>query len=180
MTRSFAALSVGWTLTLGSAADAAKSGPAVGATPAPFEVQDVTGPSAGESLCYRCKYADEPVVCVFLRKADGMNVELLKALDEKTAEHRTLRAFAVLLTDEPDQAREKLHKVAKQAALENVPLTVFPSSRGPKEYNLRDDVQVTVLLWSDSKVKAKVDFKSGLHCEACVSSVLAELPKILE
>lgn len=161
-------------------ADAAKSGPPVGDAPAPFEVEDITGPSAGKSLCYRCKYGSEPVVCVFIRDTSEMNVELIKALDEKLAENKKLRAFAVLLSDKPDQAKSDLAKVAKEAAVKNIPLTVFPSAKGPEDYKLVDDVKVTIVLWSDSKVKANVNFKNGLHCEGCVASVLAEIPKIAE
>ena len=159
---------------------APKSGPAVGDSPAPFEVQDVTGPSAGKSLCYRCKFGDEPVVCVFIRDTSEMNVELIKALDEKLAEEKKIRGFAVLLSDSPDKAKEELKKLKTDAAVKNVPLTVFPSAKGPEDYKLADDVKVTVLMWSDSKVKANVNFKNGLHCEACVASVLAELPKLAE
>ncbi|MBX9656510.1 hypothetical protein K2Y11_23075 [bacterium] len=161
-------------------AEAAKSGPAVGDAPAPFEVTDITGPSAGKSLCYRCKYGSEPVVCLFIRDTSEMNVELIKALDEKLGENKKLRAFAVLLTDKPDQGKSDLAKVAKEAEVKNIPLTVFPSTKGPEDYKLVDDVKVTIVLWSDSKVKANVNFKNGLHCEGCVASVMAEIPKIAE
>lgn len=167
-------------LVFAANADAAKSGPPLGDAPAPFEVQDVSGPSAGKSLCYRCKYGSEPVVCVFIRDTSEMNVELIKALDEKLTENKKLHAFAVLLTDKPDQAKSDLAKVAKEAAVKNIPLTVFPSAKGPEDYKLIDDVKVTIVLWADSKVKANVNFKNGLHCEGCVASVLAEIPKIAE
>lgn len=180
MNRFLVALSVGCAFSIASAAHAAKSGPAVGESPAPFEVQDVTGPSAGKSLCYRCKYGDDPVVCIFLRDTSEMNVELIKALDDKLAENKKLRAFAVLLSNTPDKAKEDLQKLAKDSEVKHVPLTVFPSSKGPEEYKLAEDVKVTVVMWSDSKVKANINFKTGLHCGACVSSVLAELPKIAE
>lgn len=180
MIRSMTVFTLGVSLLSCSATRAEKSGPAVGDSPAPFEVQDVSGPSAGKSLCYRCKYGDEPVVCVFIRDTSEMNVELIKALDEKLAENKKLRAFAVLLSDTPDKAKDELMKVEKAAHIKNVPLTVFPSAKGPKEYQLVDDVKVTVAMWAGSKVKANVNFKSGLHCDACVSSVLAELAKIEE
>ena len=109
-----------------------------------------------------------------------MNVELLKALDKKMTEDKKLQGFAVLLSDSPDKAKEELEKVKADADIKNVPLTVFPSVKGPEDYKLADDVKVTVLMWSDSKIKANVNFKNGLHCDGCVSTVLAELPKLAE
>lgn len=180
MIRSMTVFTIGVLLLTSSATQAEKSGPAVGDSPAPFEVQDITGPSAGKSLCYRCKYGDEPVVCLFVRDTSEMNVELIKALDEKLGENKKLRAFAVFLSDTPDKANDELMKLAKSADIKNVPLTVFPSAKGPEEYKLLDDVKVTVAMWAGSKVKANVNFKNGLHCEACVHSVMEELPKIAE
>ena len=51
-------------------AEELKSGLQPGSFPGPFVVQDITGPSKGESLCYRCKFGKQPVVSIFARSAD--------------------------------------------------------------------------------------------------------------
>ena len=42
-----------------------ESGLEEGASPAAFNVKDITGPSAGKSLCYRCQYGAMAVAVVF-------------------------------------------------------------------------------------------------------------------
>ena len=64
-----------------SAADL-KSGLQVDAHPDAFYVTDVTGPSAGKKLCYRCQYSSRPVVSVFVRKMDENTAKLVKQLDD--------------------------------------------------------------------------------------------------
>ena len=52
-------------VTLSGLLIAAESGLKVGDAPPPYNVKDVTGPSAGKSLCYRCQYGQRPVVNIF-------------------------------------------------------------------------------------------------------------------
>src|SRR4051794_20970172 len=63
--------------------DPVKSGLKPGEPVAPFDVEDITGPSQGQPLCYRCQYGNAPVVCVFARKTSEPLASLVKKIDEK-------------------------------------------------------------------------------------------------
>ena len=56
-----------------------ESGLQIGDRPAAFYVTDVTGPSAGEKLCYRCQYSTRPVVSIFARGIDDSEASQGKA-----------------------------------------------------------------------------------------------------
>jgi hypothetical protein len=47
------------------AAEKLESGLPVGDSVPAFNVRDITGPSEGKTLCYRCQYGSRPVVTVF-------------------------------------------------------------------------------------------------------------------
>ena len=89
---------------------AVKSGLEEGASPAPFHVMDVTGPSKGKKLCYRCQYGSKPVVSIFARDINDNLAKLVKNTDKFVGKHKDVKAaaFVVLLTDNPDEAEEKL------------------------------------------------------------------------
>jgi hypothetical protein len=67
-------------VNVASAADI-KSGLQIDEFPAAFNVTDITGPSAGEKLCYRCQYGARPVISIFVRKMDENTLKLVKELD---------------------------------------------------------------------------------------------------
>ena len=48
-----------------------------------------------------------------------------------------MRAFVVLLTDDPDAAEEKLKELAEKHGIENTPLTIFDGEAGPPKYKIR-------------------------------------------
>ena len=126
-----------------------------------FYVQDITGPAKGDTLCYRCKYGGRPVVSIFTRDVkDEVLIELLKGLDKTVAQNADLqmRALLVLLTDEPEVAKEKLQKLAEKTKVENVPMTVFADLAGPPAYQISKDAQVTVMMWVGGQVKANRAF----------------------
>ena len=115
-----------------STADAAdiKSGLQVGDYPAAFTVADVTGPAAGQELCYRCRYGQQPVVSIFARKLDGNVTKLVKELDAVVGKNRDNRmaAFVVLLTDKPHAQHDQLTKTAKENGIRTWKLHL-PKSR---------------------------------------------------
>ena len=125
------------------------SGLKPGEAPAAFQVQDVTGPAAGTKLCYRCRYGGNPVVAVFTHKIDDKVTSLVKKVDEEVAKNKDkrMKAFVVLLTDDPDHAEPKLKALAEKNNIENVPLTIFDGPMGPLDYKLSDKADVTVLMW---------------------------------
>lgn len=164
-----------------SAADV-KSGLKEGSSVSAFTVRDCTGPSKGESLCYRCKYGARPVVAVFTRTLDDNVTNLIKNIDKQVGKNsdKNMRAFVVLLTDDPDAARPKLVELAKKNKIKNVPLTIFDGIAGPPSYKLQKDAQVTVLMWKKHRVKANHGFAKGTFNKKSVKSVAADTKKILQ
>lgn len=178
------ALAVASSALIASAAEKAevKSGLKEGSFVGAFNVKDVTGPSKGKSLCYRCKFGGRPVVTIFTRSVDDKVASLIKNIDKQVGKNseKQMKAFVVLLTDDPDAAEPKLAELAKKNKIKNVPLTVFDGIAGPPSYKLKKDAEVTVLMWNKSRVKANHGFaKGGLDAKA-VKTVSAETKKILD
>lgn len=159
-----------------------ESGLQPGDRPDAFNVRDVTGPEAGKSLCYRCKYGARPVVSIFTRDIDDNVTNLIKEVDKQVGanEDKKMAAFVVLLTDDPDAAEAKLSEVAKKNGIKNVPLTLYDGSAGPEEYKIAKDADVTVMMWNKSDVKVNHAFAKGGLKKEDVKKVAADTSKILE
>ncbi len=177
------ALSVAAILAVASmaSADDVKSGLEPGSFVGAFHVRDITGPQKGKSLCYRCAYGERPVVSIFARDVNDELVDLIKQVDRKVGENgdKQLKAFVVLLTDDPDEAATKLEKVAETAKVRNVPLTVFDGQTGPPDYKITKDADVNVMMWVGGKVKVNEAFGKGKLTKKSVASVVKESEKIL-
>jgi hypothetical protein len=160
---------------------AVKSGLEAGEAPAAFNVKDITGPSKGKSLCYRCQYGAKPVACVFTREITDEVKALVKEIDGKVAANKDkkMSAFVVLLTDDADKAAKDLAKVAEEAKIENVPLTVFDGNAGPDSYKIAKDAGVTVLMWNKSRVEVNYSFEPGKLTKDDVKKVVEDTSKIL-
>lgn len=147
---------------------------AVGESVAPFYVTDVTGPSAGKKLCYRCQYGSKPVVSVFARKMTPEVAALTKGIDGVVGanESKKMAAFVVLMTDKPEESAAALKTVAKDKEIKHTPLTTFDGVAGPEEYKLAQDSEVTVMMWVGGKVAVNKSFKAGeLNADAVAASV---------
>jgi hypothetical protein len=118
------------------------------------------------------------VVCVFARKTSEPLTSLVKQIDQKIGEDNRLKAFVVLLADDADQGAKDLEKLAKDAGIQNVPLTVFDGTGGPEHYQVAREADVTALMWRNSKVEANHAYKGEL-AEADVRKIVADIPKIL-
>lgn len=159
-----------------------KSGLEAGKSVPAFNVRDITGPSKGKSLCYRCKYGSQPVVAVFTRSVDGAVESLVKGVDEKVVANKDhkMAAFVVMLTSDADKAEKKLADVAKAKSITATPLTVFEGEAGPDGYNISKDAEVNVMMWVDGKVKVNKAFSKGELKDKDVADLVAETAKILE
>lgn len=164
------------------AVEKVKSGLEPGASPDPFNVKDITGPSAGKSLCYRCQYGARPVTAVFTRTLNDNLASLVKEVDTIVGKNtdKQAKAFVVLLTSDPDAQEAQVKEFAKKHNIKNVPLTVFDGEAGPPSYNISKDAEVTVNLWKESTVSANYAFgKGGLNKEA-VAKVVADAEKLVK
>ena len=158
-----------------------KSGLQPGDAPPAFNVQDVTGPAKGTSLCYRCRYGARPTVSIFTRNIDDNVISLIKQIDKQVAKNdkQQMRAFVVLLTDDPDAAESKLQDLAKKNDIQNVPLTIFDGQVGPPDYKIAENADVTVLMWNKSKVAVNHAFEKGKLNKQAVETVAKDTGKIL-
>jgi hypothetical protein len=160
------------------AGDAVKSGLKPGEPVNPFTVEDVTGPSKGTSLCYRCQYGSAAVVCVFARKTSDPLASLVKQIDKKIAENGALKSFVVLIPKKDEKVKDSLEKLAKNSSIKNVPLTIGEGPNGPPDYEIAQEGDVTVLMWKDGKVRVNHAYKGELT-DKDVEAVVADIPKVL-
>ncbi len=151
------------------------SGLDIGEVPLPFEVDDVTGPNKGKSLCYRCLYGGRPVVGVFVRDVDENTKSLIQKLDQEVAalEEKKLAAFVVVLTDDYQTTESDLETIAVECKIKNVPLTIFEGTAGPAGYNIAEEAAVNVMVW-EGEVKANRAFPQGQLNESGIQEVIAD------
>ncbi|MBL8864762.1 MAG: hypothetical protein JNK93_04290 [Planctomycetia bacterium] len=158
-----------------------KSGPQTGDTvPGPFHPLNVNGESAGKKACLYCKNGDNPVAVVFARSADcPQTVKLLKKLEELTAknEKAEMGSYAVYLSDD-DKLADKLASVAKKEGLKHLVLSV-DNPAGPEKYKIAKDADVTVLLYTERKVKANYSFKKGEIKDGDIDAIAKDVSKIV-
>jgi hypothetical protein len=162
-------------------AAAVKSGLGTGESPAAFNVKDITGPNKGKSLCYRCQYGARPVAAVFTREITPEITALVTELDATIGNNqgKKMAGFVVLLTDDADGGAKQLTKLAEEAKVKNIPLTVFDGNAGPADYKIAKDAAVTVLMWNKSRVQANHAFSTGKLSEEDRKAIVEDTSKIL-
>lgn len=158
-----------------------KSGLDKGASPAAFNVKDITGPNKGKSLCYRCKYGAKPVATVFTREITDEVAALVKEIDTQVGANKAknMCAFLVLLTDDADAGAKQLEKLAADKQISNVPLTIYDGTAGPESYKIAKDAGVTVLMWNKMRVQANHAFAPGKLTADDVKKIAADTGTIL-
>ena len=159
-----------------------KSGLEKGANPGAFQVKDITGPSKGTSLCYRCQLGGRPTTAVFTRTLNDDLASLIKEVDSIVAknEKKQAGAFVVLLSKDPDADEAKVAEFAKKHGIKKVPLTVFDGEAGPEGYNIAKDAEVTVNLWNKSKVESNHAYGKGGLTKDEIAKVVADAEKMLK
>jgi hypothetical protein len=158
-----------------------ESGLHVGEVANMFAVRAITGPYRGQTLCYRCKLGNSPVVCVFARRITAPLTSLFQQLDARIAHGNDgLKALVVFLTDDSKATATKLEALAEHCALEHVPLTLVNNRSGPQDYKIADEAEVTILMWKGPTVRVNRAYPRGGMTEADVKEVLLDLPKILK
>jgi len=160
------------------AGDAVESGLKPGQYVTPFQVDDITGPNKGTSLCYRCLYGASPVVCVFARKTSEPLAGLVKKIDAKIGENDKLKSFVVVIPKKGEMPAEQLRKLARDAGIKHVPLTIAESPDGPPDYDVDRDADFTVLMWNTHTVKFNHAFQGELT-DKDIRAILADIPKLL-
>jgi hypothetical protein len=119
------------------------------------------------------------VVAIFAREVTPALTSLVKKIDEATAKNEKdeMGSFVVLLSDDKDM-KDKLKSLAKQEKIKETVLTVY-ESKGPDDYDIAKDADVTVLLYLKKKVKVNYAFRKGELQDKQIEKIVSDLPKIL-
>ena len=171
-------------LALGTvfAADELKSGPQVGenARPKPFFPLNLNGPTPDQKQCLVCRNGDNPLAMIFARDVSSPLVSLFKKLDEETVKNKAanMGSFAVFCSD-ADGLDKKLKELADKEKLQKFVLAI-DNPAGPTPYNVNKDADVTVVLYSKSKVISNYVFKKGELNDQAIQKILADVPKIVK
>jgi len=154
---------------------------AIGSRVGAFYVTDVTGPSAGEKLCYRCRYGGKPVVSLFVREVTPAVAKLVKEVDTQVGAHQDagMRAFVVLLSENPEADAAKLKALAAEHGIQHTPLTTFDGAAGPEGYKVGKEAAVTVMMWTNSELKVNDAFRAGELAEGKIPGVVGKTSAIL-
>lgn len=165
------------TLSTMAVAGGLEVGESVGA----FYVKDVTGPSAGEKLCYRCRYGSKPVVSIFAREMNDDVASLVQKVDGVVGKNQSkkMAAFVVLLTDQPEAKEGDLKKVAESKKISHTPLTTFDGLTGPSSYKISPDAEVTVMMWVDGKLQVNEELRTSDLSADKIESIVGKTNKIL-
>ena len=132
------------------------SGLRVGQHANQFLVKDCTGPAAGKTLCYYCRYADRPVITLFVREISDDIANLVGRIDRAVSSHEKerLAAFVVFVGKDTPEAEAQLKRLAKRQRLRNTPLTIYRES--PQKladlYRINPDAAVTALVWQERRI----------------------------
>ena len=118
------------------------------------------------------------MVCVFARKTSEPLASLVKQIDSKIGENNKLKSFVVLLSQDSQKAAVDLRKLAADAGIKHVPLTVSGDPAEVPDYELSKNADVTVVMWSEHKVRAAHGFKGELT-EENIRAILADVPTVL-
>ncbi|RCS46294.1 hypothetical protein DTL42_15075 [Bremerella cremea] len=152
----------------------------LGEQPAAFDVEDITGPAAGESLCYRCRYSGRPTVVIFTREVDDSVTHLVQKIDQEVGEHadQKLSAFMVVLDKDTAKVEPELKRIQATQDIRNTPLTVYHNPEGPAGYTLSPSAKVQVMMWNKEGIKVNQPIQGDLSQEA-ISQLVAQTKTIL-
>ncbi len=165
-----ALVGVAFFLSVASAAEL-KSGP--------LHPLNCTGDHAGEKYCLYCKYGDDPVAAIFARHVTPELTKLVKKIDQATEKNRkrNMGSFVVFLSDS-DALEAELKQLAKKEKLEHCILAIDHPA-GPEGYNIAQEAEVTVVLYTKLTVQANHTFKTGELNDKRIGAIVAGLTKML-
>jgi hypothetical protein len=126
------------------------SGPKEGEKVAALKVYAVTGEPKDKEVDYAGLRKDKPTVYAFVSAKDfgRPTFRFLKKLDEDLGDDGLV--VAVWLTDDADQAKEYLPKIAQY--FKGAALTVFGGTAGPKDWAINPDAHLTAVVAHKGKV----------------------------
>ncbi len=164
-----------------------KSGPQVGEILPAFTVTKAAGApndgvKVGDVLCYRCRMGNRPMVMVFAHKTDSGLISLTKQLDNLVAKNKEKKmgSFVSLLGDKSDDLKSAAKQFVDDNKIENVAVVVpEENAKGPSDYKLSTDADVTVLIYVKGKVEANYALSAGGLTDDTIKKIVADTSKIL-
>jgi hypothetical protein len=120
-----------------------------------------------------------PPCWAWAREVSAPLIKLIKKIDAATAKHEEDRmgSFVVFLSD--STALEKqLKQIADREKIKHTILTI-DNPAGPQAYNVARDADVTVVLYTDHKVKANYAFAKRALKEQDIDRIVSGLSTIL-
>ncbi|MBM3968309.1 MAG: hypothetical protein FJ302_00385 [Planctomycetes bacterium] len=138
------------------------SGPATGKEVPSFFVRAITGQQMNRSVCFVCRNGDRPVVMLLLRRLEAGTSAVLKAVDEFVDRRRAdgLRAFGVMLSDEPSKVSPHLQTISFDHQL-SLPLGVGPEALGERDsLSIDPAASITLVAYREKKVVWTSAFRS--------------------
>ena len=172
---------LGFWLSAPVAAEEISSGLKVGERPEQFLVKDCTGPAAGKTLCYYCRYGHRPVVAVFVREFNDQLAPLVRRIDQMVQQHRSerLAALVVLVADDTKATEEGLKDFARRHRIKYTPLTIYRDQQTKLRDTLKLSSQapVTLMMWRGGEVMVNRAFASPAVSDEQQESFLAEVEK---
>ena len=103
---------------------------------------------------------------------------MVKQIDEKIGENSKLKSFVVIVPKTGENPTNDLKKLAKDAGIKHVPLTIGESPDGPPDYELAKNADITVLMWHGGTVKVNHAYKGELTDKE-VRAIVADIHKVL-
>ncbi len=116
---------------------------------------------------------------IFAREISGPLTSLVKQLDEATAnqESKKLGSFVAFLSDDTGIA-EKLIALSEKEKIKHTVLG-FIDAKGPEDYEVAAEADVTVVFYVGRVVKANHAFRKGKMTAADVTRIIGDLAKVL-
>ena len=116
---------------------------------------------------------------IFAREVSDPLTSLVKKIDEATEKNKGCRmgSFVVFCSDD-EGLKDKLKALADKEKLKRIVLTI-DNPAGPDKYEIAKDAAVTVVLYTQQKVKANYAFKKGELKDADINKIVSDVSKIL-
>jgi RNA polymerase sigma factor (sigma-70 family) len=139
----------------------------------------LNGPDKGSQACLINKCGPKPVVMIFARDANASTQQLIQKLDAACTAHadRFLKSFVVFDQSVPGLQQE-LERWLATTAFKEVIITVGRPALF-QQYDIREQVAVTIVLYKNSTVVANHAFEKGPLADADNDKILEDLRKIL-
>ena len=122
------------------------------------------------------------MVGIFTRTITDNLASLVKQVDTAVGKNKAsqLKAFVVVLSDDPDADEPKLKALASKLKLRNVPLTIFDGVSGPPTYKISKGAETTVLMWKRGSVASNKGFEKGKLSKAALKVVAGDTTTLVQ